>query len=204
MFRMLHVAVARSCCNDNVPCCVQYFLFCRERHISTDKKRKWTAIVILIGNCGLCPGSFKVIRGKNRKAGNRLIHDIGQFYGFLCISSFSGDRLSCGFSAMCTRVVGDSSYYASLCSRAVTFCCDHVTFNRWRTVVSATWKYDYPRLNMSHEGAARVWHVQPRVVIFPCRTNYRVSYVLSSVQLQESWIICSLSWNHFRLCICMI
>ena len=45
---------------------------------------------------------------------------------------------------------------------------------------------------MSHEGAARVWHVQPRVVIFPCRTNYRVSYVLSSDQLQESWIICKL------------
>jgi len=29
-----------------------------------------------------------------------------------------------------------------------------VTFNIWRTVVSATWKYDDPRLNMSHEGAA--------------------------------------------------
>ena len=68
----------------------------------------------------------------------------------------------------------------------------NVTVNRWRTVVSATWKYDDPRLNMSHEGAARVWHVQPRVVIFPFRTNYRVSYVLSSVQLQESWIICKL------------
>ena len=66
------------------------------------------------------------------------------------------------------------------------------TVNRWRTVVSATWKYDDPRLNMSHEGTARVWHVQPRVVIFPCRTNYRVSYVLSSDQLQESWIICKL------------
>ena len=52
-----------------------------------------------------------------------------------------------------------------------------LTFNRWRTVVSATWKYDDPRLNMSHEGAARVWHVQPRVVIFPFRTNYRVSFV---------------------------
>ena len=66
------------------------------------------------------------------------------------------------------------------------------TVNRWRTVVSATWKYDDPRLNMSHEGAARVWHVQPRVVIFPCHTNYRLSYVLSSDQLQESWIICKL------------
>ena len=67
-----------------------------------------------------------------------------------------------------------------------------LTVNRWRTVVSATWKYDDPRLNMSHEGAARVWHLQPRVVIFPCRTHYRVSYVLSSDQLQESWIICKL------------
>ena len=32
---------------------------------------------------------------------------------------------------------------------------------------------------MSHEGAARVWHLQPRVVLFPCLTNERVSYVLS-------------------------
>ena len=89
------------------------------------------------------------------------------------------------------------------CSRLLIFCskrdgtsryCDIVvlTVNRWRTVVSATWKYDDPRLNMSHEGAARVWHVQQRVVIFPFRTNYRVSYVLSSDQLQESWIICKL------------
>ena len=52
-------------------------------------------------------------------------------------------------------------------------------FNRWRTVVSGTWKYDDPRLNMSHEGAARVWYLQPREVLFPCPTNYRVSYVLS-------------------------
>ena len=69
--------------------------------------------------------------------------------------------------------------------------CD-LTVNRWWTVVSATWKYDDPRLNMSQEGAARVWHVQPRVVIFPCRTNYRVSYVSLSDQLQETWIICKL------------
>jgi len=27
------------------------------------------------------------------------------------------------------------------------------TINRWRTVASGTWKYDDPRLNMSHEGA---------------------------------------------------
>ena len=45
-----------------------------------------------------------------------------------------------------------------------------VTFNRWRMVVSGTWKYDDPRLNMSHEGAARVWHLQPREVLFPCLT----------------------------------
>jgi len=53
------------------------------------------------------------------------------------------------------------------------------TVNRWWTVVSGTWKYDDPRWNMSHEGAARVWHVQPRVVLFPCPTNDCVSYVLS-------------------------
>ena len=28
---------------------------------------------------------------------------------------------------------------------------DLVTINRWRTVVSGTWKYDDPRLNVSHE-----------------------------------------------------
>jgi len=70
-----------------------------------------------------------------------------------------------------------------------------VTFNRWRTVVSATWKYADPRLNMSHEGPARVWHVQPRVGIFPCRTNDCVSYILSSGHLQESWIIWK--WKSF-------
>ena len=59
------------------------------------------------------------------------------------------------------------------------------TFNRWRTVVSGTWKYDYPRLNMSQEGAARVWHDQTKVVLFPCSTNDRVSYVLSSDQLNK-------------------
>jgi len=32
---------------------------------------------------------------------------------------------------------------------------------------------------MSHEGATRVRHFQPRVIIFQCRTNYRASYVLS-------------------------
>ena len=59
-------------------------------------------------------------------------------------------------------------------------------------VRQTTRKYDDLRLNMSHEGAARVWHVQPRVGIFPCRKNYRESYVLSSDLLQESWIICKL------------
>jgi len=73
-------------------------------------------------------------------------------------------------------------------------CCDviAITVNRWRIVVSGTWKYDDPRLNMSHESAARMWHVQPRVVLFPCPTNNCVSYVLLSDQLQESWIICKL------------
>jgi len=59
-----------------------------------------------------------------------------------------------------------------------------------------------PRLKMSHEGAARVWHFQPRVVIFPCLTNDCVSYVLSYGQLQESWIISGLQWrsvNEYRL-----
>ena len=69
----------------------------------------------------------------------------------------------------------------------------YFTFNRWRTVVSATWKYDDPRLNMSHEGAARVWHVARTTVCHMfCRlTNYK------NLELY-------VSWNHFRLCICMI
>ena len=69
---------------------------------------------------------------------------------------------------------------------------NRLTFNRWRTVVSGTWKYDDPRFNMSHEGAARVWHLQPRKVLFPCPMNDCVSYDLSSDKLQESWIICKL------------
>ena len=59
-----------------------------------------------------------------------------------------------------------------------------------------------PRLKMSHEGAARVWHFQPRVVLFPCPTNDCVPYVLSYGQLQESWIISGLQWrnvNEYRL-----
>ena len=56
-------------------------------------------------------------------------------------------------------------------------------FNFWQS---------YTRLNMSHVRAARVWHVQPRVVLFPCPTNDCVSYVLSFDQLQECWIICKL------------
>ena len=47
------------------------------------------------------------------------------------------------------------------------------TLNRWRVVVSGTWKYDDPRLKMSHEGA--------------CPTNNCVSYVLSYDQLLLQW-----------------
>ena len=73
---------------------------------------------------------------------------------------------------------------------------DLVTINRWRTVVSGTWKYDDPSLNMSHEGAARgssYFHV-PRTTVCHmfCRlTNYKNG---------ELYV----SWNHFCLCICMI
>ena len=37
-----------------------------------------------------------------------------------------------------------------------------------------TLKYDEPR-KMSHKGAARVRHFQPRVIMFQCRTNDRAS-----------------------------
>ena len=59
-----------------------------------------------------------------------------------------------------------------------------VAFNRWRTVVSATWKYDDPRLNMSHEGAARVWHVQPRGergCVRPLRHSYGYATATSAM-----------------------
>ena len=46
------------------------------------------------------------------------------------------------------------------------------TINRWRTVVSGTWKYDDPRLNMSHEGAAYFPWTTVRHMF--CRlTNYK-------------------------------
>jgi len=36
-----------------------------------------------------------------------------------------------------------------------------------------------PKLKMSHEGTARVWHFQPRVIVFECHTNDHASSVLS-------------------------
>jgi len=59
-----------------------------------------------------------------------------------------------------------------------------------------------PRVKMWHEGAARVWHFQPRVILFPCPTNNCVSYVLSYGQPQKSWIISGLQWwnmNEYHL-----
>ena len=59
-----------------------------------------------------------------------------------------------------------------------------------------------PRLKMSHEDTARVWQFQTGVVLFPCPTNDSVSYILSYVQLQESWIISGVQWrnvNEYRL-----
>ena len=56
--------------------------------------------------------------------------------------------------------------------------CVHLTVYRWCTVVSVTFRYVEPRLKMSHEGAARVGHFQPRVIIFECHTNDHASCVL--------------------------
>ena len=59
------------------------------------------------------------------------------------------------------------------------------------------------RLNMSHSGCALVWHVQPRVVIFPCPTHY----CPSSVKWQQptAWfmihVTCRLTaknWDQLR------
>ena len=52
---------------------------------------------------------------------------------------------------------------------------------------------------MSHEGAARVWHVHPRVVIFPCRTNYRVSYVKCWYIRMKYISILVLQYNNYTL-----
>ena len=47
-------------------------------------------------------------------------------------------------------------------SQQINILCTRYPINRWRTVVSATWKYDDPRLNGSHEGA----HELPCVICF--------------------------------------
>jgi len=49
------------------------------------------------------------------------------------------------------------------------------TIYRWCTVVSGHWNTMNPRSKMSHEGTARVWHFQPRVIILQCRTNDHAS-----------------------------
>ena len=52
------------------------------------------------------------------------------------------------------------------------------------SLLPGLWR-DSPRLNMSHSGCALVWHVQPRVVIFPCRTHYRPSSLKCLQQLMS-------------------
>ena len=116
-------------------------------------------------------------------ASGSIPHKVGHCNDIAENSTSVGLLIQCQMTAQVVAVHG-----TSMCHNKS----HNMIFNRWRTVVSATRKYDNPRLNMSHEGCALVWHVQPRVVIFPCRTNYRVSYVLSSDQLQKSWIICKL------------
>ena len=67
-----------------------------------------------------------------------------------------------------------------------------LTFNRWRTVVSATWKYDDPRLNMFNRGSSYFHVARTTVCHMFCRlTDYK------NLELY-------VSWSHFRLCICMI
>ena len=70
-------------------------------------------------------------------------------------------------------------------------------------VVRATWKYADPRLNMSHLGCTLVWHVQPRIVIFPCRTNYRPSSVKCRLHNGNNIIHNSIElarWRHVSVC----
>ena len=63
---------------------------------------------------------------------------------------------------------------------------------RWCTVVSGRWNMMNPRLKMSHEGSARVWHVQPSVIIFYCRlTNYELLRWLVETPSRDS--------AHYRL-----
>jgi len=56
---------------------------------------------------------------------------------------------------------------------------------------------------MSHEGCALVWHVQPRVVIFPCPTHLRPSSVncrLTNYELLR-WLVetPSRDFEHYRM-----
>ena len=133
----------------------------------------WTDVLYV---CGRCQWTVLIKLVPHRYTGQHTA-DIPS--AFSVCSPYQTVRSTSRLIFLISLVISDHYFSAS-------------TLNRWRTVVSGTWKYDDPRLNMSHEGAAWVWHVQPRVVIFPCHTNYRVSYVLSSDQLQESWIICKL------------
>jgi len=58
-----------------------------------------------------------------------------------------------------------------------TFCLFFFVIRQNISHVRGTWKYDDPRLKMSHGGVAQVWHFQLRVVIFPCPTHYHASSV---------------------------
>ena len=58
-----------------------------------------------------------------------------------------------------------------------TFCLFFFVIRQNISHVRETWKYDDPRLKMSHGGVAQVWHFQLRVVIFPCPTHYHASSV---------------------------
>ena len=57
---------------------------------------------------------------------------------------------------------------------------------------------DDPRLNMSHSGCALVWHVQPRVVIFPCHTHYRPSCVKCHRHATSTQAQVHLCWTAWR------
>jgi len=76
--------------------------------------------------------------------------------------------------------VGFKQIPLSLCSKCIVwYCYVFLTIYRWCTVVSGHWNMMNPRLKMSHSGCTLVRHFQPRIIIFQCHRNDRVSYVLS-------------------------
>ena len=70
----------------------------------------------------------------------------------------------------------------------------HMTFNRWCMVVSGTWKYDDPRLKMSHEGASHKRLCVMCFVVWPT-TNLKLYIVFWDSGETRVSIVCHLKMH---------